>query len=93
MNKQALIDAVAERTGMSKQAAGGAVNAIVEEIQAALGRGDSVQLVGFGTFEVRERAARQGRDPQSGGEITIPARTAPVFRAGRNLKEAVQGKG
>ena len=90
MTKAELIAAVAEKSGLSKKDAGSAVEAVLECISQALASGDKVQLLGFGTFEVRERAARIGRNPQTGEDITIAARMVPAFKPGKTLKEAVQ---
>ena len=89
MNKTELIDAVADAADLSKADAGRAVDAVVETITGALKGGDSVTLVGFGTFLVRERAARTGRNPQTGATIEIKAANAPAFKAGKALKDAV----
>ena len=89
MNKAELIAAVAAKTGDTKKAAEEAVNAFVEVVTNALKEGDKVQLVGFGSFEVRKRAARKGRNPQTKEEIKIPASKAPVFKAGKALKDLV----
>ncbi len=89
MNKAELISNVAERAELTKKDSEKAVNAVLETIGSALQRGDKVQLVGFGTFEIRERAARKGRNPQTGEEIDIAAARVPVFKAGKSLKEAV----
>ena len=89
MNKAELIAAVAAKTGDTKKAAEEAVNAFVEVVTNALKEGDKVQLVGFGSFEVRKRAARKGRNPQTKEEIKIPASKAPVFKAGKALKESL----
>ena len=90
MNKAELITAVAEKTGTTKKEAEVAVNAFVSSIEEALKKGEKVQLIGFGTFEVRERKARTGRNPRKPGEvIEIAASKAPVFKAGRALKDAV----
>ena len=90
MTKAELIAAVAEKSGLSKKDAGSAVEAVLECISQAPASGDKVQLLGFGTFEVRERAARIGRNPQTGEDITIAARMVPAFKPGKALKEAVQ---
>ncbi|MFU0800062.1 MAG: HU family DNA-binding protein [Xylanivirga thermophila] len=90
MNKAELITAVAEKSELTKKDAEKAVNAFVEVVTEALSSEDKVQLVGFGTFEVRERAARKGRNPQTKEEILIPASKAPVFKAGKALKDAVK---
>ena len=89
MNKSELIEKVAEKTGLTKKDSGKAVEAVVSAIRAALEAGDKVSLVGFGTFDVRSREARKGRNPQTGKEISIAARKVPVFKAGKPLKEAV----
>jgi DNA-binding protein HU-beta len=89
MNKTEMIDAVAEAADLSKADAGRAVDAVVDTITGALKSGDSVTLVGFGTFLVRERAARTGRNPQTGATIEIKAANAPAFKAGQALKDAV----
>ncbi|GAB2500840.1 HU family DNA-binding protein [Pseudoxanthomonas sangjuensis] len=89
MNKNELIDAVAEAAGLSKADAGRAVDAVVASVTGALKNGDSVTLVGFGTFQVRARAARTGRNPKTGENITIAASKNPVFKAGKALKDAV----
>lgn len=89
MNKTELIDAVAESADISKVAAGRAVDAFVDAITKALKKNDEVTLVGFGTFTVRERAARSGRNPRTGETITIKASKAPAFKPGKVLKDAV----
>lgn len=89
MNKSDLIGSVAEKTDLTKKDAEKAVNAIFQSIEDALARGDKVQLVGFGTFETKERAARIGRNPRTGQEIKIPATKVPGFKAGKALKESV----
>lgn len=89
MNKMELVASVAEQAGLTKKDAEKAVNAVFESVKGALSKGDKVQLIGFGTFEVRDRAARKGRNPQTGKEIKIPASKNPVFKAGKALKEAV----
>ncbi len=90
MNKTDLINAVAEKSELSKKEAGKAVDAVFDSIQTALANGDKVQLIGFGNFEVRERAARKGRNPQTGEEIEIAASKVPGFKPGKDLKEAVK---
>jgi DNA-binding protein HU-beta len=92
MNKTELIAAVAEKAELSKAASGKAVDAIVEAITEELKKGEKVTLIGFGTFETRDRAARTGRNPQTGKEIKIKASKAPAFKAGKALKEAVNSK-
>lgn len=89
MNKTDLINAVAEKSELSKKDAAKAVDAVFESITNTLKEGGKVQLVGFGSFEVRERAARKGRNPQTGEEIEIPASKNPAFKPGKQLKEAV----
>ena len=90
MNKTDLIHKVSEKTGSTKKDAELHVNAILDVIEETLAAGDDVQLIGFGTFEARERAERTGRNPQTGEEITIPAGKVPAFKAGKALKEAVK---
>lgn len=89
MNKRELVEAVAGGAGISKADAGGAVDAALNAISGALVRGDRVQISGFGTFEVRHRAARTGRNPQTGAPVQIAASKAPSFKASKTLKEAV----
>lgn len=90
MNKTDLINAVAESAELSKKDAGRAVDAVFEAITNSLKSGEKVQIIGFGNFEVRDRAARKGRNPQTGAEIEIPASKVPAFRAGKALKDAVK---
>jgi len=90
MNKSDLIDAIASHANLTKADAGRALDGITHSIQAALKAGDSVALVSFGTFEVKERAERTGRNPQTGEAITITAAKLPSFKAGKGLKDAVQ---
>lgn len=90
MNKSELIDQVANETGLTKKQAGEAVNAVFNTIQNQLAGGQSVQVTGFGTFEVRERAARQGVRPGTTERIQIPASKAPAFKAGKSLRDAVR---
>ena len=92
MNKADLIAAIAAKTGETKKSAEASVNAFVDVITESLVKGDKVQLVGFGSFEVRKRAARKGRNPQTKEEIKIPASKAPVFKAGKALKDIVNKK-
>ena len=92
MNKAELIAAVAAQTGETKKSAEASVNAIVDVITASLVKGEKVQLVGFGSFETRNRAARKGRNPQTKQEIKIPASKAPVFKAGKAFKDLVNKK-
>lgn len=89
MNKSDLISQVAEKTGLTRKAAGEAVESVFSIISDALSNGEKVTLVGFGTFEVRERAARRGVNPATGEAIDIPATRVPAFKAGKSLKEAV----
>ncbi len=89
MNKADLIAKIAEEAELSKKSAEAALNAFVGAVETALKKGDKVQLVGFGSFEVRKRAARKGRNPQTKEEIKIPASKAPVFKAGKALKDLV----
>lgn len=89
-NKADLVDKVADKTGLTKKDSNAAVEAVFDSIQEFLAEDEKVQLIGFGTFEVRERAARKGRNPQTGEEIQIPATKVPAFKAGKNLKEAVK---
>lgn len=90
MSKASLVNDVATATGLSKKQASEAINALLSSIKANLAAGEKVQLIGFGTFEVRERAARKGRNPQTGEEIEIPATKAPAFKPGKGLKNAVK---
>ena len=90
MNKAELISAVAEKSELTKKDAEKAVNSMISVITDTLAKGERVQLVGFGTFEVRDRAERKGRNPQTREEIVIPASKAPVFKAGKALKDSVQ---
>ena len=92
MNKSELIAAIATKTGETKKNAETSLNALIEVVTEALEKGDKVQLVGFGSFEVRKRAARKGRNPQTKEEIKIPASKAPVFKAGKALKDLVNKK-
>nr|WP_216660435.1 MULTISPECIES: nucleoid-associated protein HU-beta [unclassified Brenneria] len=89
VNKSQLIDKIAADADISKAAAGRVLDAIIGSVTESLKDGDDVALVGFGTFSVRERAARTGRNPQTGKEISIPAAKVPGFRAGKTLKDAV----
>ena len=88
MNKTDLIAKIAEGADLTKKDAEKALNAFVDSVESALKAGDKVQLVGFGSFEVRARAARKGRNPQTKQEITIPASKVPVFKAGKAFKDA-----
>lgn len=92
MNKTELIDALAAKCDLSKAAAGRAVDGLTEIISETLGKGDSISLIGFGTFSVGERAARTGRNPKTGEALNIAAAKTPKFSAGAKLKAAVNGK-
>ncbi len=89
MNKTELVDAIAKSAGLTKKDAEAALKAFTEAVTKALKKGDKVQLVGFGTFEVTKRAAREGRNPQTGKPMKIKASKAPKFKAGKALKDAV----
>jgi DNA-binding protein HU-beta len=89
MNKSELVGSMSEKADITKAEAEKALNAFIESVEEALANGDRVQLVGFGTFEVRERPARKGRNPQTNEEIMIEASKAPVFKAGKTLKDTV----
>ena len=90
MNKTQLIDVVAAKTDLKKKDAEAAVAAVLDAVAEALAAGDKVQLIGFGTFEVKERAARTGKNPRTGEAIEIPASKVPSFKAGAALKNAVK---
>ena len=90
MTKAELITAIAADTGLTKKSAGAAVDAFVDAVSGALAKGEKVQLVGFGSFDVKQKAARMGRNPQTGAAVKIPARKAPKFKAGKALKDAVK---
>ncbi|MCC5466840.1 HU family DNA-binding protein [Pelosinus fermentans] len=89
MNKTELIASVAEKAGLTKKDAEKAINALFVSVEEALAQQDKVQIIGFGTFEVKTREERKGRNPQTGAEITIPASKNPVFKAGKGLKDVV----
>jgi DNA-binding protein HU-beta len=89
MNKTELITAVAESAELSKKDAENAVKAVLQNIEETLAKGDKVQLIGFGNFEVRERSARKGRNPQTGEEMEIPSSKQPAFKPGKALKDSV----
>ncbi len=89
MNKSELIDAMADASGLTKADSGRALDGFLSAVTDALTSGESVALVGFGTFSVKERAERKGRNPQTGAEITIKAAKIPSFKAGKTLKDAV----
>ena len=90
MNKTELVAGIAEETGMTKKDCETVVDALVKQVEKALKDGDKAQLVGFGSFEVKNRAARMGRNPKTKAAIEIPASKAPVFKAGKGLKDAIQ---
>jgi DNA-binding protein HU-beta len=92
MNKAELIEIIANDTDLSKSAAGGALDAVIAAIVKAVSKGDTVTLIGFGTFKSSKRAARTGRNPQTGKELKIAATTVPRFTAGAGFKSAVAGK-
>jgi DNA-binding protein HU-beta len=89
MNKSDLVSSIAEKSSLSKKDSEGALNAFVASVEEALVNGDKVQLIGFGSFEVRDRAQRKGRNPQTKEEITIPASKTPVFKVGKALKDSI----
>ena len=89
MNKAELVDAIAEKTELSKKDSEKALKAFTEVVADELAKGGKIQLVGFGTFEVSERAAREGRNPRTGETMSIPASKAPKFKAGKALKDSV----
>lgn len=89
MNKQELVDAIATKAGVTKKEADAVLSAVTEAIMEAVAEGEKVTLVGFGTFEPRDRQAREGRNPSTGKPITIPATTVPGFSAGKLFKEKV----
>ncbi len=89
MNKSELIQAVADASAISKSTAGKAVDAVIDNIKKSLADNDPVTLIGFGTFSVRERAARTGRNPRTGASLEIKAAKVPIFKAGKALKDAV----
>ena len=97
MNKTELVDAIAAAADITKAQAGRALDAVLESVTETLKKGEKVTLIGFGTFETRERAARTGRNPQTGKEMQIAASTTPAFKAGKKLKDALnasaKGKG
>ena len=92
MNKEELVKEVAKKAKVSQKAAADVLSATIDTVQKTVAKGKKVTLVGFGTFESRKRAARNGRNPQTGKEIKIPAKTVPVFSAGKKFKEVVNGK-
>lgn len=90
MNKSELVKSVANRAELSQKDAKKAIEAVFGAIEETLAKGEKVQIIGFGTFEVRSRAARKGRNPQTGKEIAIPATKVPAFKSGKELKDAVK---
>ena len=92
MNKEELVQEISKKAKVTQKDAGEVLNALVDTIQITVAKGKKVTLVGFGTFESRKRAARTGRNPQTGKEISIPAKTVPVFSAGKKFKTTVNGK-
>ncbi|MGI6661233.1 MAG: HU family DNA-binding protein [Bacillota bacterium] len=90
VNKSELIGAVAQKAGLTKKDTEKAINSFIEVVQEALAGGDTVAILGFGTFLARERSAREGRNPRTGEPIQIPAARVPVFRPGRGLRDAVK---
>ena len=90
MNRFELVNTISRKMGATKKDADKAVTAFIDTVTEALVEGRKVQLIGFGTFEVRERAARKGRNPQTGEEIEIPASKIPAFKAGKSLKDSVK---
>ena len=92
MNKEELVQEISKKSKVSQKATADILAATLETIQKTVSKGKKVTLVGFGTFEPRKRAARNGRNPQTGKEIKIPAKTVPVFSAGKKFKEVVNGK-
>lgn len=90
VGKRQLADKIAEKTGITKEQAGQAVNALAESVTESLARGHKVRITGFGTFETRDRKARKGVSPSDGNELMIPEKTVPYFKAGKDLKNSVQ---
>ncbi|MGM8365337.1 HU family DNA-binding protein [Virgibacillus sp. W0181] len=90
MNKTDLVNEVAEKSELSKKDAAKAVDAVFDSVMDSLKKGEKVQIIGFGNFEVRDRSARKGRNPQTGEEIEIPASKVPAFKAGKALKDIVK---
>ena len=91
MNKEELVQDIAKKTKVTQKDAAEVLNALVDTVQKTVAKGEKVTLVGFGTFESRKRAARTGRNPQTGAEIKIAAKTVPVFSAGKKFKATVNG--
>ena len=92
MNKEELVQEITKKASVTQKEAAEVLAALIETVQKTVSKGKKVTLVGFGTFEPRKRAARNGRNPQTGKEIKIPAKTVPVFSAGKKFKEVVNGK-
>lgn len=92
MNKQELLSAIAEKSGLTKKDSEAALSAFISTVQETLKKGEKVQLIGFGSFEVRDRAARTGKNPLTGEVMNIPAAKVPAFKAGRALKDLVNNK-
>ena len=92
MNKEELVQEISKKSKVTQKEANEVLSALIETVQKTVSKGKKVTLVGFGTFESRKRAARNGRNPQTGKEISIPAKTVPVFSAGKNFKTVVNGK-
>jgi len=92
MNKEELVQEISKKAKVTQKEAAEVLSALVDTVQKTVSKGKKVTLVGFGTFEPRKRAARNGRNPQTGKEIKIPAKTVPVFTAGKKFKEVVNGK-
>jgi len=90
MNKTELVSAIAEKANLKKGQAEAALNAFVSTVEETLKNGEKIQLIGFGSFEVRERAERKGKNPQTGEEITIAAAKVPAFKVGKALKDAIK---
>lgn len=93
MNKQTLIKRVADKTGLTQKDCGAVLEGMLSSVTEALAAGEAVKITGFGSFEVKRRAARVGRNPKTGERVAIPAQAAPVFRPGRGLKGIVDGRG
>ena len=92
MNKEELVQEISKKASVTQKEAAEVLGALIETVQKTVSKGKKVTLVGFGTFEARKRAARTGRNPQTGKEISIPAKTVPVFSAGKKFKTTVNGK-
>ena len=90
MNKAGLVEEVSDKTGLTKKETGNVIDAVVEAITNTLKKGKKITLVGFGTFQVRQRKATKGRNPRTGEKLEIPAKKVPKFRPGKNLRQAVQ---